>query len=186
MTDQDSFLALGVVPVGVTDWFGDHPSATWPWAAGRLGDAKPEIVGDTQGLNFERIAALEPDVIVGLYAGLTKQQYDTLSAIAPTVAQPKRYADWGIPWDEQTLTVGRCSVGRRRPRQLVDRIDAQFAAVRAEHPEFDGRDRVGRVAVPGPVSVYAPEDARGRFLAALGFGQPPEIASSRATDSAWT
>src|SRR5690606_20608019 len=28
-TDQDTLLALGVVPVGIRDWYGDQPFATW-------------------------------------------------------------------------------------------------------------------------------------------------------------
>src|SRR5687768_11793811 len=68
LTDHDAVLALGVVPVGVTDWFGEQPHATWPWAQDELGDAEPEIVGDAATLNYESIAALEPDVILALYA----------------------------------------------------------------------------------------------------------------------
>ena len=32
VTEHDFLLALGVVPVAVTDWYGDQPYATWPWA----------------------------------------------------------------------------------------------------------------------------------------------------------
>ena len=31
-TDQDAVLAFGVTPVGIRDWYGDQPDATWPWA----------------------------------------------------------------------------------------------------------------------------------------------------------
>ena len=31
-TEQDDLLALGVVPIAVTNWFGDQPSGVWPWA----------------------------------------------------------------------------------------------------------------------------------------------------------
>ncbi|MDQ3508557.1 MAG: twin-arginine translocation signal domain-containing protein [Actinomycetota bacterium] len=30
LTDHDAVLALGVVPVGVVEWYGEYPSATWP------------------------------------------------------------------------------------------------------------------------------------------------------------
>jgi iron complex transport system substrate-binding protein len=177
LTDQDSVLALGVVPIGATEWFGGHPGAIWPWAKPALGAAKPpEIVGDTQTINFEKIAALQPDVITALYAGLTKKDYETLSAIAPTVAQPKEYVDFGIPWDEQTLTIGRILGREAKAKTIVDGIKERFVDVRAEHPDFEGA--TGLVATPyqGTVSVYAPEDGRGRFLASLGFAQPEEIA----------
>ncbi|MGH3941431.1 MAG: hypothetical protein ACRDTG_22925 [Pseudonocardiaceae bacterium] len=32
MSDHDYILALGVKPVGVAEWYGEYPSATWPWA----------------------------------------------------------------------------------------------------------------------------------------------------------
>ena len=36
-TGQDDLLALGVVPIAVTNWFGDQPFAVWPWAQPKLG-----------------------------------------------------------------------------------------------------------------------------------------------------
>ena len=107
LTDQDAFLALGLAPVGITDWFGDHPHAVWPWAQDLLGDAEPEVLNADQGVDAEAIAALQPDLIVGLYAGITEDEYDLLTQIAPTFAQPGEYVDWGIPWQEQTRLVGR-------------------------------------------------------------------------------
>lgn len=99
LTDQDTLLALGVVPVATREWLGEQPGAIFPWAEEQLGDADlPEIVGTATEFNVEKIAALEPDLIVGLYSGLTEQEYETLSEIAPTVAQPEGYADYGVPW----------------------------------------------------------------------------------------
>jgi iron complex transport system substrate-binding protein len=176
LTDHDALLALGVVPVGVTEWFGEHPSATWSWAQDELGDGRSEVVGDSNAINFERIAGLRPDAIVALYAGLAEQEYETLSQIAPTVAQPGEYADYGIPWQELTRAAGRIVGKPERADELVARVEARFAEARAEHPEFEGA--TGLVATPyaGSVSVFAPEDPRGRFLADLGFVQPARIA----------
>lgn len=97
-TDQDPILALGTVPVAVRYWFGDTAQAFWPWAQDALGDARPEILNMPFGeLNIETIAALRPDLIIGV------EEYTTLSALAPTVAQPADYVDFGVPWQEQTL-----------------------------------------------------------------------------------
>ena len=38
-TEQDDLLAVGVVPIAVTNWFGDQPFAVWPWAQPKLGAA---------------------------------------------------------------------------------------------------------------------------------------------------
>ena len=179
LTDHDAVLALGIVPVGVTEWFGGHPSATWPWAQDELaalGGTPPEVVGEAGTINYERIAALRPDVILALYAGLTEDDYATLAQIAPTVAQPAGYVDYGIPWDELTRTVGSVVGREQQAGALIAEIEDDFAAARAEHPEFTGATAVVASPYEGTVSVYAPQDARGRFMAALGFEQPAEIA----------
>lgn len=82
--DQDTLLAFGIVPVGVREWFGEYPSATWPWAQDELGDARPEIVAGFDSINFESVANAAPDLIVGVSSGMTQDDYDTLSGIAPT------------------------------------------------------------------------------------------------------
>jgi iron complex transport system substrate-binding protein len=64
-TEQDTVLALGVIPVGVTEWYGDQPYATWPWARAALGNAQPEVLTNNgDGFETEKIAALEPDLII--------------------------------------------------------------------------------------------------------------------------
>lgn len=171
LTEQDSVLALGVVPVGTTEWFGNHPGAIQPWAQDELGDAaKPEIVGNTDGLNFEKIAALRPDLILGLYSGLTQQDYDILSRIAPTVAQPAEYFDYGIPWQEQTRTAGQALGRANQAEMIVAELEARFAKVRAEHPDF-----IGTALIAQPYEgyyIYGPDDPRSRMLNALGFALP--------------
>ncbi|MGH8908254.1 MAG: ABC transporter substrate-binding protein [Egibacteraceae bacterium] len=98
LTEQDAILALGVKPVAVSEWFGEQPYATWPWATDLLGDAEPAVLRGE--LNFERIAGLRPDLILAIYSAITQDEYDTLSQIAPTVAQSGEYID-------SRLTLGR-------------------------------------------------------------------------------
>src|SRR4029078_3681367 len=90
LTEQDAVLALGVVPVAVTKCFGDAPGFIFPWAVDKLGDADlPEVLEDSNGVQVEKIPALRPDLIIGQYAGVTEKDYELLSKIAPTVAQPE-------------------------------------------------------------------------------------------------
>lgn len=172
LTDHDALLALGVKPVGVTEWFGEQPHATWPWAQDKLGDAAPVVLktGDS-GINFEAIAALRPDAILALYAGLSQEEYDLLTQIAPTVAQPAGYVDYGIPWQELTRTVGKVVGQAAQADALVAGVEAQLADVKAAHPEFAGASAIVATPYEG-IWVYGPEDARGRFLSALGFELP--------------
>jgi iron complex transport system substrate-binding protein len=175
LTEQDVLLALGITPVGTTEWFGAHPGAIWPWAQDKLSGELPVLVGDASSTNLEQIAALQPDLILALYSGVTKEQYDLLSQIAPTVAQPEAYVDYGIPWQELTRTVGQAVGQAAEADQLVADVEAKLAEARAAHPEFVGASAVVATPYEG-IWVYGPEDVRGRFLTALGFSLPEGLA----------
>src|SRR5215217_5585485 len=76
LTEQDAVLALGHVAIATTEWYGDQPSAVWPWAQDRLGGAKPTVLDATDGFQFERIAELKPDLIVGTNSGMDRADYE--------------------------------------------------------------------------------------------------------------
>ena len=178
-TDQDPALALGIVPVAVREWFGERPSATWPWAQDELGDAEPEVL-PAGALNFEQISGLDPDLIIGVSSGMTEEEYETLSEIAPTIVQSNEYVDFGVPWQEQTRVVGRALGRQQQADELVSEVEAQFAEAREAHPEFEGASGVvvgltseDESYTPSP---YGPQDSRSRFLTSLGFKIPDRIA----------
>ena len=174
LTDQDAVLALGVTPVGTNEWFEGHDGAIMPWAEDALaanGGETPKVIGNVEGYNFEQIAALRPDLILGIYAGMTESEYSTLSEIAPTVAQPDDYPDWGVPWQDQTRIIGTALGKADEAEALVEDVETQLSEARDAHPEF--ADATGAMATvwDGSVTVYTPIDVRGRFLDSLGFSQ---------------
>lgn len=177
LNEQDALLALGVVPVATREWYGERPGAIFEWAQDELaalGGETPVVLSGGQ-LNFEEIAALEPDVIVGLYAGITQEEYTTLSQIAPTIAQPAEYVDWGVPWQEVTRTMGQIVGKAAKAESLIAGVESAFAEARAQFPNIQGAEAV--VATPWgyPTSyyVYGSQDSRGRFMTSLGFSYPP-------------
>jgi iron complex transport system substrate-binding protein len=176
LVEQDALLALGVVPVATTEWFGKKPGAVWPWAATALGSApKPQVLTNTDGVQFEKVAALRPDLILAVYSGLTAEDHATLSKIAPTVAQPRDSVDYGVSWQELTRTVGT-AVGRKaQADRLIGDIETRFAAVRKDHPEFAGATGMMAMTWEG-YYVYGPQDPRGRLLTDLGFKLPDGLA----------
>jgi iron complex transport system substrate-binding protein len=180
-SDQDPVLAMGVRPVGVTDWYGGHPYATWPWAQDELGDARPVVLNKgaftgTPDYRYEEIAALSPDLIIGLYTSMDDTQYQTLSRIAPTVAPPAGYPEWGAPWDEYTRLAGRALGVPDRAEQLIAGVEAQLEAAAAANPRFEGRTAVVAERLEdGQTFVRSPNDPRSQLVAALGFTIPPEI-----------
>ncbi len=175
LREQDALLALGVVPVATTEWYGKHPGAIFPWAEEALGDApRPEVLDFTDGLEFERIAGQRPDLIIAVYSGLTKKEYETLSKIAPTIAQPPGQVDWGSSWQDEILTVGRAVGKPKEAEKLRDEAAAQLEAAAKENPEF--KDQTAAVATPYQgIWVYGPQDARSRLLTDLGFTFPEAL-----------
>ncbi|XKK39749.1 ABC transporter substrate-binding protein [Nocardiopsis sp. ARC36] len=87
-------LALGVVPVGMAEAnFGDDDDdGVLPWVDEKLdelGAETPVLFDENDGIDFEAVADTQPDVILASYSGLTQEDYDTLSDIAPVVAYPE-------------------------------------------------------------------------------------------------
>jgi iron complex transport system substrate-binding protein len=175
LREQDALLAVGVVPVATTEWYGKHPGAIFPWAREELGDARlPTVLSQTDGLEVEKIAAQRPDLIIAIYSGLTKKEYAMLSKLAPVVAQPRGAVDYGSSWQQETLMTGK-AVGRpKRARQLVTKTEKLVAAAAAEHPEFEGQTAANVSDYQG-IWVYGPQDVRSRLLEELGFTYPKEL-----------
>ncbi|MFK7918191.1 MAG: ABC transporter substrate-binding protein [Ilumatobacter sp.] len=179
--EHDFLLAIGVTPVGLRDWYGEQPNGVWPWAQDELGEATPEVIA-ADALNFEQIAALDPDLIVGVWSGMTAEDYELLAAIAPTVAQPDTYDDYGTPWQEQTMILGTATGRTMQAQAEVERIDALFAAARDANPQWEGQfASVAFVTADGP-GAYTSQDTRSRIMADLGFSIP-EVNDSGGDDS---
>jgi iron complex transport system substrate-binding protein len=173
-TDQDAVLALGVVPVGVGDFLGGYKWRERPWAQEALGGAKPAVVSG-QEINFEAVAAQLPDLIIAINAGLKKSGYDRLSRIAPTVGQSGDFVDFGMPWDDQTMLVGRALGREAQAKKVVADVNAKFDAVRKAHPEFAGKTAILAYGGPEGYGAYSTQDTRSRFLSDLGFKTPERI-----------
>lgn len=170
-TDQDAILALGVVPVGIREFTGNQPSATWPWAQGRLGGAQPQVLAQGE-VSTEQIAALHPDLIIGISAGLTQEQYDTYSRIAPTIAGPAGVVDYGASWQDATRLTGQALGKQAEADKLVGDLEARIAQTKTRLPQLDGKTVAGvrpSTASQAEFFVWGPQDLRARFFAALGM-----------------
>ncbi|MCF2526584.1 iron-siderophore ABC transporter substrate-binding protein [Yinghuangia sp. KLBMP8922] len=176
LSDHDTVLALGLKPVGAIDWFKEKPYGKWPWAKDLWGPTPPEIVGERDEYNTEKILKLQPDLIIAVYSGMKKEQYDTLSKIAPVVAQPKGFQDYGAPWQDMTRHIGK-SLGRAaQTDKLITDIDARFKAAREKHPEFAGKTvTVADNFEPGIFSAFTKTDPKVIFFTELGFATNPKV-----------
>lgn len=134
-TEHDDLLAVGVVPIAVTNWFGDQASAVWPWARGKLGSAEPVVLSLDNGIQVDQIAMLKPDLILAVNAGLDSDTYKKLSTIAPTIAQAGSDAFFE-PWKEQATAVARAVFQPDQMDTLVSDIDSKFAEAAKNNSQF--------------------------------------------------
>jgi iron complex transport system substrate-binding protein len=176
VTEQDALLALGIAPVGVTEWYGEQPYATWPWAQDELGDAQPAVLTTVDGFDFEQIAALDPDLIVGTNAGLDEKSYELLSEIAPTIAHPVDSEPYFSAWADQAELIAQAVGKEAEMAVIVDGIRQRFAEAAAAHPEFDGTSIVflQNAFYSGEAIAYQ-NGLSTEFLTDLGFTIPEEI-----------
>lgn len=180
--NQDVALALGVVPVGFSaaNYGVQDDSGLLPWTAEKLNELgvdAPNVFQDTDGLDFEAIADCNPDVILAVYSGITQEDYDLLSQIAPVVAYPE--TAWTVSWRDwirySALAMGMAAEGDA----LIAQIEATIAEKVAEYPEFAGKSFVWVTFRENNLSnlhAYAPIDPRCAFLIDdLGFAYPESV-----------
>lgn len=171
--DAETALALGVQPVGASDWLAFGGDGTGPWADG-LYDTPPEIIG-TQEPSYEAVAALDPDLILDTKSSGDQDRYDRLSQIAPTIALPEG-ADNYLTTVEQQVTMVSAALGESaKGAELLDGLAADFASAAREHPEFAGKTiTVGAFSGTG-FGAYIADSTRLLFMKKLGFVSNPAI-----------
>lgn len=172
--EQDFVLSFEVEPVGVREFLGyDAPNRPWVPESVR-GKAIP-TVGSSE-LELEKIAALQPDLIMGIHSYMDQAMYAKLAGIAPTVAQSGDVAIGATTWQDQTLVTGRALGQETAARGLVDRTEQLFVDAKAANPSFTGPSAMfvlGGSTADGINSLGA-DDYRTGWLAELGFTVPAE------------
>ncbi|MPV37722.1 ABC transporter substrate-binding protein [Georgenia subflava] len=170
-SSTEAALALGVVPVGIEQQvYAANEEGQLPWVADALAEvgAEPTMISPSvEAPAYEEIGALAPDLILAPYSGITEEQYELLSEIAPTVAYPDE--PWTTPWREVITTVGTALGVPAEAEELVADLDTQISDAAAGHPELEGKSVAAVWDVGGTFWVYKPADSRVDFLLDLGL-----------------
>ncbi len=177
--NQDVALALGIVPVGtdtqVWAWSGASEPGVYEWTSDKLdelGADLPTLFETTDGVDFEAIADTAPDVILAAQSGLSQEDYDTLSDIAPVVSYPE--IPWFTPWRDQ-ITLNAEGLGlKTEGEELVADLEEQIADATAD-AGLAGKSAAFFYMSPADlssVSLYTGGDSRTAFLSDLGFDLP--------------
>lgn len=176
-TSQDAVLALGEVPVGIPHFaYGGDENGALGWdkdAVAALGGTFPTILPSGNDVPIEAVAALQPDLIIAVYSGLTEDEYNVLSGIAPVVAYPE--VPWSTPWQEVITTAGKAIGKPAEAEALVAELEQFMADETARYPEVQGTTFAGIAEYNGEVAVYAGLDPRMRFLEDLGMVLAPSV-----------
>ncbi|MCZ2815632.1 ABC transporter substrate-binding protein [Modestobacter sp. VKM Ac-2984] len=178
--DAETALALGVQPVGASDWLGFGGEGVGPWAEG-LYDEAPEII-ETLEPSIEAIAALDPDLILDTRSDATQERYDALSQIAPTIGQPEGVEQYQTSWRQQLELVGQALGRDEAADELEAEVDQDFADAAEANPEFDGTEVAVAAYTSEGFGAYVSGDSRVDFMEQLGFVNKPAI-EELATDS---
>lgn len=179
--NHDVALALGVVPVGFSAAnFGvQDDSGLLPWTKEKLdelGVTDPNVFMDTDGLDFEAISDAKPDVILASYSGITQEDYDLLTQIAPVVAYPT--APWATTWREQVELNSKGMGMEEEGKQLIADVEKMIAEKLEAYPQIDGKKVVWVNFSEQDLSqlhIYTPVDSRVAFLHELGLSVPESI-----------
>ncbi len=129
-------LALGTVPVSFYE-FAFPGEVGGPWATELLDGQTPVVLKGE--LNVEQIAALQPDLIIGINQALTQQQYDQLTVIAPTLARPAEYTDYGVPPMVQAQLIGQALGKSAEIEALGADVQTSIDDAKAANPELEGK-----------------------------------------------
>src|SRR5215218_5394636 len=158
-SDAETALALGVQPVGASDWLGFGGEGVGPWAEGR----------------YDEIAALVPALILDTRGSGEQERYDLLSAIAPTVGIPEGAENYLTTWQQQLELVGQALGKDDEAAALQDEVDQAFVDAAAANPGFDGTEVVVGAYTSEGFGAYVRGDSRVDFLEQLGFTNKQEI-----------
>ncbi|OLT32540.1 ABC transporter substrate-binding protein [Actinomadura sp. CNU-125] len=171
--DAETALALGVQPVGQSDWLEFGGDGVGPWVTQKY-DESPEKIGTLEP-EYEKIASLRPDLILDVKSSGDAGRYDLLSKIAPTVAVPEGGDSYKTTWTKQTQMIAEALGVPDKGAKLIAGIDAKFAAAREEHPEFKGKTISLGSRTSGGYGGYVKGTDRVAFVESLGFENNPKI-----------
>lgn len=185
-------LALGVVPVGMAKatWGDDDGDGVLPWVEDKLKemDAEtPTMYDETDGVDFEAVADTKPDVILASYSGITQEEYDTLSKIAPTIAFPE--TAWATTWQDMTTINGTALGKKAEAEKLVAEKEDKIASLAAEKSNLKGSTAMFATFSPDDLSTinfYTDHDTRAQFLKELGMNVPTVVQEETEKTDAFT
>lgn len=179
--NQDVPLALGVIPVGVSEanYGVTDNSGLLPWTLQKFQELNvdaPVLFNDTDGLNYEAINDVKPDIILAAYSGITQEEYNLLSEIAPVVAYPT--LAWQTYWRDMILMDANGMGMKAEGQALVKELEELLEDRTSVYPQIKDKSAAFFYFNPsdlGKFYVYLPTDPRAAYLTDLGMKIPDSV-----------
>lgn len=171
----DALVELGVQPVAYysAGSYGDD-RGLYPWQTDVSPDAMALSPTAETSVPVEEVAALEPDLILGAWQIASQNDYDTISAVAPTIGP---LGDTGVDrWDEQVRVLGEV-LGRTDDAERII-ADRNAEIEEAALPGLEGRTAALSQYVTNEqqvVVVADPDDGAAALFTQLGMTLPPAL-----------
>lgn len=178
MGSAETVIALGTIPVGIEEYVcGSDDTGYLPWihdAVTEQGAELPtQVTGGTE-LDVEAILDLEPDLILAPWSGVTQDQFDVLTDIAPTVAYEEK--PWTTTWQDQMTVIGEAMGKADEVPALIDGIQDRFDEATAAHPEYaDVSFSFIYNTGPGTLGVFLADEQRVAMVRGLGLQVDPVV-----------
>lgn len=163
----DAALALGVEPVGTTAGRGQQGVSSY--LADKAGEA--QVVATVAEADLEKVAALQPDLILLDETTAVKGEVAKLESIAPTVVTAKLNEDW-----KKAFTATADALNKKaRAEKLLTGFDADVTAVKGRLGDNAGAVvSVIRWQNKAPSVVGRGVGHVGSTLTALGLDRPED------------
>lgn len=187
-SDADLVADLGVVPVGVPaiTWGGNANQST-DWFDARLkelGGEQPTQYDDADGIPFDELAQLQPDLVLATNSGLTQADYTKLKKMgAHVVAYPDQA--WGTPWQDSLEMVGDALGRPDAADALEDETEQAIADAQKQYPDLVGKTAAWGWLTEGDTSTIGlctSLDNRPRMLEEFGM-EEASIVSELGSDA---
>lgn len=171
--DAETALSLGVEPIGASDWLAFGGDGVGPWLEGAY-ETSPTLIG-TMELDYEQIAALEPDLILDVKSSGDEERYKRLSEIAPTIGVPESGDSYLTSSEDQVRMIAKALGKVDEGETLLKEVDTAFEKAAKEYPEFASKTIVVGAYDSSGFGAYVEGDARIDFATRLGFKTKDEI-----------
>ncbi|MGH3885650.1 MAG: iron-siderophore ABC transporter substrate-binding protein [Pseudonocardiaceae bacterium] len=172
--DTDTALALGVTPIAMVE-NALFPSLIAPWVEAELTGPKPELLNTGNGLPFEKIAGLRPDLILATDSYELTDNYARLAGIAPTLS----YVDSvdSDTWQQRTTHIGKALGRDEQAQKIIADTEDKIKQAAQDHPAFAGKTFSVSAVAGGLLETVLEGDAAVTFLEQLGLRISPEVAA---------